>query len=73
MKYRLVFVGIDRFSDPQIRDRSGAANDAKDLWALFADTLSDADAQLLVKEEGTATAKRPDKTSVTTSLVSSQI
>jgi hypothetical protein len=38
MRYRLVFIGVDRYSDPQIRDLSGAVNDARALWSLFTDT-----------------------------------
>lgn len=53
MKYRCVFIGIDRYIDPLIRDLSGAGNDARALWALFADTFPDADCTLFTDELAT--------------------
>jgi replicative superfamily II helicase len=48
------FVGIDRHIDPKISDLKGAARDATALWALFSDTLQDADCKLLLNQEATA-------------------
>jgi helicase len=52
------FVGIDRYSDPTIRDLSGAGNDARALWALFMDTFPDAISELLINENATGTTVR---------------
>jgi helicase len=42
MAHYFTFVGVDRYSDPLIRDLAGAGNDARALWALFTDTIPDA-------------------------------
>lgn len=47
------FIGINNYADPQIRDLGGARRDATALWALFADTLPEAEARLLVDDEAT--------------------
>jgi len=47
------FIGIDRYIDPQIPDLVGAARDATALWALFSDTLQDADCELLLDQKAT--------------------
>ncbi len=47
------FIGIDRHIDPQIPDLVGAARDAIALWALFSDTLQDADCERLLNQEAT--------------------
>jgi helicase len=44
---RAAFIGIDRHADPLIRDLSGAARDAKALWALFSDSVADLNAPVL--------------------------
>jgi len=36
---KAVFIGINRHSDPQIPELSGACRDATALWALFADSI----------------------------------
>lgn len=51
---RAYFIGIDRYLEPQVSDLTGAARDAKALWALFSDTYSDAKCQLIVDHEATA-------------------
>src|SRR5262245_4195540 len=50
MQYRLVFIGIDQYADSEIRELSGAVNDARALWALFADTFPTAQSDLLTNE-----------------------
>jgi replicative superfamily II helicase len=47
------FIGINKYADAQIRDLGGARRDATALWALFSDTLAEAQARLLVDEEAT--------------------
>lgn len=47
------FIGINKYADPQIRDLGGARRDATALWALFSDTLPEAQAQLLVDAAAT--------------------
>jgi len=47
------FIGIDRYIDSQIPDLVGAARDAIALWALFSDTLKDADCERLLDQEAT--------------------
>ena len=47
------FIGIDRHIDSQIPDLVGAARDAIALWALFSDTLKDADCKRLLDQEAT--------------------
>jgi helicase len=49
----LRFIGIDRYVDTSIPDLTGAARDAKALWALFIDTLTAADARLIVDHDAT--------------------
>jgi helicase len=44
---RGAFIGIDRHADPEIRDLTGAARDARALWSLFADSVQGFDAELL--------------------------
>jgi helicase len=58
MKIKAAFIGIDRFSDPSIRDLQGARRDAEALWALFSDSLPGIEAQLLVDHQATAKAIR---------------
>jgi len=55
---RASFIGIDKYRDPQIRDLTGARRDAKALWALFCDTISDIEANLLIDENATTAAIR---------------
>ena len=47
------FVGVDRYSDPTIRDLSGAGNDARALWALFEDTFPSAQSSLFIDGDAT--------------------
>jgi len=51
MANKFTFVGIDRYSDPAIRDLSGAGNDARALWALFEDTFPDSQSELLTDSD----------------------
>lgn len=53
MANKFTFVGIDRYNDPNIRDLSGAGNDARALWALFADTFPNSQPELLVDRDAT--------------------
>ncbi len=53
MANKFTFVGIDRYNDPNIRDLSGAGNDARALWALFADTFPNSRPELLVDRDAT--------------------
>ena len=46
-------IGIDRHTDPNIRDLTGAARDATALWALVTDTIPGATSVLL--KDGSAT------------------
>ncbi len=55
MSFRGLFVGIDRYASPRIRELSCARRDAVALHALFSDTLG-TDAKLLVDNEATAVA-----------------
>jgi helicase len=48
---RACFIGINKYSDPRIRDLSGARRDALALWSLFCDTIPDIEAQLLTDAE----------------------
>lgn len=47
------FIGVDRHSDSQIRDLTGARRDAIALWALFSDAIPDLNARLLTDDEAT--------------------
>jgi helicase len=58
MALLLGFIGVDRHSDPQIRDLTGANRDAAALWALFADTMPGANATLLTDEQATLSTTR---------------
>ena len=53
MALKAVFVGINRYLDPAIPELGGARRDAMALWALFADTIEELSARLLVDEEAT--------------------
>lgn len=53
-----VFIGIDRYDDPKIRNLGGAKRDATALWALFADTLPNFDARLLADDDASVSAVR---------------
>ncbi len=55
---RAGFIGIDKHQDPQIRDLTGAARDAKAIWALFCDTIPEIEAKLLVDDNATTAAIR---------------
>lgn len=50
---RATFIGIDKYSDPEIRNLTGARRDATALWALFSDTMTDDLFRLLVDEQAT--------------------
>ncbi len=47
------FIGINKHSDVRIRDLAGANHDATALWALFCDTITGIEAELIVDEEAT--------------------
>jgi helicase len=47
------FIGINKHLDPRIPDLSGAVRDAVALWALWRDTVSGIDAELITDEQAT--------------------
>ena len=53
MNFLGIFIGIDRYHDPSIRELAGAKRDAKALWALFLDTIPSFKATLLTDEDAT--------------------
>src|SRR5882672_1223420 len=53
MTIRAAFIGINKHSDPDIRDLAGARRDATALWALFKDTIPDIQDQLITDNEAT--------------------
>ena len=55
MKFRGLFVGVDRYASPLVDELSCAKRDAMALHALFADTLGDG-ARLLTDEQATYAA-----------------
>src|SRR6185295_10072103 len=55
---RASFIGIDKHRDPEIRDLTGAARDAKAVWALFSDTIPGIEAKLLTDGKATTGAIR---------------
>ena len=52
------FVGVGKHEDPGIRDLIGATRDAVAMHALFVDTISDLQADLLVDSNATLEAIR---------------
>jgi len=52
------FIGIDKHQDAEIRDLTGAARDAKAVWALFCDTIPEIAAKLLIDSNATTAAIR---------------
>lgn len=58
------FVGIDKYTDPNIQDLTGAQRDARALWALFSDTLPDLKSTLVTDSKATTSGVRQvlDKT-----------
>lgn len=54
------FIGIDKHTDQNIQELTGARRDAVALWALFSDVIPDIKADLLVNEN--ATCERIKKT-----------
>lgn len=58
MALLLGFIGVDRHADPRVRELTGASRDASALWALFSDTLPEAQAKLLTDENATLSAVR---------------
>jgi helicase len=53
MAFKAVFIGVNKHEDPGIPELTGAVRDAQALWALFQDTFSNLDAQLLTDEDAT--------------------
>ncbi len=53
---RALFIGVDRYSDPGIRDLGGAARDALALWSLFTDTIDTIAATKLIDNDATVSA-----------------
>ena len=58
MAFKAVFVGINKHQDPGVLELTGAVKDAQALHALFQDTFSDIDAQLLTDSDATLEAIR---------------
>lgn len=52
------FIGIDKHTDANIRDLTGARRDATALWAIFGDNLTLLNAKLLTDTDATADAIR---------------
>ena len=55
---KAVFMGINKHSDIEIPELSGARRDATALWALFTDTIDGLSSRLVVDEEATCAALR---------------
>lgn len=55
---RAAFIGIDRYADLRIGDLTGAARDARALWAILSDSIDNLDAPLIVNDEATLDAMR---------------
>lgn len=55
-KFHGLFIGVDKYSSPDINELSCAANDAKSLYSLFADNLGEKDAKMLLNERATKDA-----------------
>lgn len=53
MKIVGTFVGINKYLSPNAPELSSAVRDAKSLWALFTDTFSDMQSDLLLDENAT--------------------
>lgn len=58
MNILATFIGINRYSNSNIRDLSGAAKDATALWALFEDSVPGMNGKLLLDEHATAESIR---------------
>jgi hypothetical protein len=64
MLLRGLFIGIDRFADPKIRDLGGCRRDALALSSLFKDTIPDLQSVVLVDNQATLAAVRNALTEV---------
>jgi helicase len=53
MATRALFVGVNDYRHPKIRNLAGARRDAEALWALFVDTVPGVEAELLVDAKAT--------------------
>lgn len=53
MNILATFIGINRYSNANIRDLTGAAKDATALWALFEDSIPGINGKLLLDEHAT--------------------
>jgi helicase len=53
MAIRATFIGLNKYVDPEIRELTGACRDATALWALFADSIPNIEATLLVDHDAT--------------------
>ena len=53
MALSAAFIGINKFSDPTIRELTGCCRDALALWALFGDTIPNIESRLLLDEAAT--------------------
>ena len=53
MAIRASFIGVNAYTDPNIRDLAGAARDATALWALFGDTIPDITSHLIADRDAT--------------------
>lgn len=51
MAISATFIGINRYSDFDIPDLTGAVSDATALWALFKDSVPDIKAELIINHE----------------------
>lgn len=51
--FRALFIGVNKHADPGVHELTGAVRDAQGLHALFQDTFTDLDSQLLLDAQAT--------------------
>lgn len=56
MKFRALFIGIDRYASPLISNLSCSVRDAEALYGLFSDTFGSSESKLLANEQATRSA-----------------
>jgi helicase len=56
--FRALFIGVNKHADPGVQELNGAVRDAQGLHALFQDTFTDLDSQLLLDAQATIDAIR---------------
>ena len=53
MRFRSLFIGIDKYRSPLISNLSCSVRDAQALYGLFADTFGEGDSTLLTNDQAT--------------------